>query len=130
MPVCCEEESQSFVEGMGESRQKEHKNTRAVLVDKELMWVTVGWVLYSCYVFTLSPHHHALCFLSLSVALWHQPQGAFLGHPPNLLSHGWGNHVNLGFISTPPLLVRVALSVLCSNLGSFISQSCDLEHIV
>lgn len=75
---------------MGESRQKERKNTGAVLVDKKLMWVTVGRVLHNCYVFTLSPRHNALCFLSLSVALWHQPQGAFLSHTLNLLSHGWG----------------------------------------
>lgn len=130
MPVCCEEESQSFVGGMGESRQKEHKNTRAVLVDKELVWVTVGWVLYSRYVFTLSPHHHALCFLSLSVALWHQPQGASLGYPLIFCPMAGGTVSTWALLATPPLLVRVALSVLCSNLGSFISQSCDLEHIV
>lgn len=99
-------------------------------MDVSLMWVRVSRVLPSCCVFTLSRRHHALCVLSLSVALWHQPQGAFLGHPPQSSALWLGDLVTLGLISTPPLLVRAALSVLSSNLGSFIFQSCDLEHIV
>lgn len=127
-PVCPEEESQSFVKGWASSGRK---NTRTL----EPSWYGTrvgesgeGPSLLLCLHPLPSPPCHVLSqpFCG-SVA---PASGSFPRPPPQSYAPWLGDLVTLGLISTPPLLVRAVLSVLSSNLGSFISQSCDLEHIV